>query len=159
MSAVGVAPIVIIGIGNSMRRDDGVGLASIAHLQREAPLTNASSVEVRTLDGEPARLIEAWKGRQRVVVVDAARVGSTPGAIHRIEVGVDELPDWANVASSHSAGLAEAIALARALDALPEELIIYGIEPADVSMGEGLTAAVESAVPELIDRITVEVAR
>jgi hydrogenase maturation protease len=94
-----------------------------------------------------------------VVVVDAARDGSVPGAIHRIEVGVDPLPNWANVASSHSAGLAEAIALARALDALPEELIIYGIEPGDVAMGEGLTASVESAIPELVLRITSEATR
>lgn len=157
MSRVGVAPIVIIGIGNSMRRDDGVGLAAVAHFQDGTLPIDEASLDVRTLDGEPARLIEAWKGRRRVVVIDAAKAGSAPGTIHRIEVGVDSLPDWANVASSHSAGIAEAIALARALDALPEGLIIYGVEPADVAMGEGLTESVESAIPELVRRITAEV--
>lgn len=157
MSSVGVAPVVIIGIGNSMRRDDGVGLAAMDHL--EDGTLPSSAIEIRTLDGEPARLIEAWKGRHRVIVVDAAKAGSSPGTIHRIEVGVDPLPDWANVASSHSAGLAEAIALARALDALPQELIIYGVEPADVEMGEGLSDTVDAAVPDLVRRITEEASR
>lgn len=158
MSSVDVAPFAVIGIGNAMRRDDGVGLAAVADLQGSTPADDAS-IDVRSLDGEPARLIEAWKGRRRVVVIDAARAGSAPGAIHRIEVGVDPLPEWANVASSHSAGLAEAIALAEALDALPDELIIFGVEPADVAMGEGLTPAVQSAVPDLVERVRAEIQR
>ncbi|NNC81571.1 MAG: hydrogenase maturation protease [Acidimicrobiales bacterium] len=158
MTAPAVAPLVIIGIGNAMRRDDGVGLAAIAHLEDTESNSADGAVEFRALDGEPTRLIEAWRGRRRAVVIDAARAGATAGAIHRVEVGVDPLPDWANIASSHSAGLAEAIALARAVDALPDQLIVFGVEPGDLSMGEGLSAEVESAVPPLVQRILDEVA-
>ncbi|MGI9607516.1 MAG: hydrogenase maturation protease [Acidimicrobiales bacterium] len=159
MYSIGVAPLVVIGIGNSMRSDDGVGLAAVARLENATGACDENSIELRTLDGEPTRLIEAWRGRRRVIVVDAARAGSSAGSIHRIEVGVDPLPEWASIASSHSAGVAEAIALARTIDALPDELILYGVEPADLSIGEGLSAAVASAVPRLVELLVAEVSQ
>ena len=148
--------VVIIGMGNPMRRDDGVGHAAIAMLEHMGTPESRSDVDMLRLDGEATRLIEAWRGRTLAIVVDAARAGERPGTIHRLEVGVDELPTWSGGASSHSTGLAEAIDLAGALRRLPDKLVVYGVEPADMSMGEGLTPAVQAAVRELAARVTVE---
>jgi hydrogenase maturation protease len=152
-----VAALVIIGIGNPMRRDDGIGPAAVACLER-TDLAGAAH-ELLTLGGEPTRLLEAWHDRWRTIVIDAARSGAAAGTIHRVQVGTDTLPPWAAAGSSHSAGLAEAVALGRALDRLPEQLIVFGVEAADVSPGEGLSSEVSAALPCLVRQVVGEARR
>jgi hydrogenase maturation protease len=148
------AGLVIIGIGNPMRHDDGIGPAAVACLER-TDLADTGP-EFLTLGGEPARLLEAWHDRRRTIVIDAARSGAAAGTIHRVEVGADPLPPWTAGSSSHSAGLAEAVALGRALDRLPEQLIVFGVEAADVSLGEGLSSEVSAALPCLVRQVVGE---
>ena len=140
---------VVIGIGNPMRRDDGVGPEVVERLRSDDPVA-----ETLVLDGEPARLVEAWTGRHRAVVVDAVRTGEPAGTIHEIRVTGDEtFPRWDRAAGTHGAGVAAAVALGRALDRLPTELVVLGVEPADLSDGPGLSppvAAVVDAVADLV---------
>ncbi len=150
------APLVIIGVGNAMRRDDGVGPAAIAELEQAGVGRDREAVELVQLDGEPTRLIEAWRGRHRAIVIDATRAGAEVGRIHRVAASVDPLPDWTTTGSSHSGGIAEAVALARALDSMPDELVVFGIEPADLSFGEGLSPAVEASLAMLVDQVIEE---
>ena len=152
-------PVVIIGIGNPMRHDDGVGPAAIACLEATDLALPEGAPELITLDGEPARLLEAWRGRRRAIVIDAARSDEVAGFIHRVEVGRDPLPPWAAGSSSHSAGLAEAVALGTTLDRLPRQLIVFGIEPHDLSLGVGLSLAVSAALPVLIEQVAIEAGR
>lgn len=153
----GCSSIVIIGVGNAMRHDDGLGVEAVARLGRSLGSGQGVGTELLTTSGEPTRLIEAWTGRRLAVVIDAIRTGTPSGSIHRLVVGTDPLPHWASADSSHSAGLAEAVTLARALDRLPDELIIYGVEAANLSLGEGLSAPVEAALPALVRRVLAEV--
>ena len=146
--------MLVIGIGNTMRRDDGVGILVV---ERLAVAIAPHAADIVTMDGESTRLIEAWAGADRAVVVDAMRGGESAGSVRRIEVGRDALPSWAVGASSHHAGLAEAVDLGRALDRLPAHLVIYGVEAHDVSPGEGLSPAVENAMPDLVQRLAAEV--
>lgn len=152
------APHAIIGIGNSMRGDDGIGEAVIHQLgHSELALHVRHDIDLLLLDGEGTRLLAAWKGRELVVVVDAVRAGDVPGTIHRLDVGIDPLPAWTRTASSHGAGLAAAIDLARNMHALPRELVIFGVEPSDLSMGEGLSPEVAEVLPILVDQILDDV--
>lgn len=152
--------VLIIGIGNPVRRDDGIGPAAVACLERtDLADTAVARLELLTLDGEPTRLMEAWRNRWRTIVIDAARSGAAAGTIHRVEVGTDPLPPWAAGSSSHGAGLAEALALARALDRLPEQLIVFGVETADLSLGEGLSSEVSAALPSLVRQVVTEAGR
>ena len=140
---------MIIGVGNPLRRDDGVGPAAARLLEADPP----AGTEVITLDGESTRIIEAWRGRSRAVVVDAIVAGAAPGTIHEVEVGRDRMPDWGPGSSTHTAGLSEAVALARALDRVPDELVVIGVEPGDVSFGRGLSAPVQNALATVVDRV------
>jgi len=143
---------LIIGVGNRWRGDDGVGPAVVdAIAARGRP-----DVDVLVLDGEPARLAAAWTGRSRVVIVDAIRTGAAPGTIHRV-VGADAVPRSPAGASTHGAGVAAAVALARALEALPEHLVVLGIEPATVGHRDQLSPAVDDAVAEVAGRALEEV--
>jgi hydrogenase maturation protease len=140
--------VAIIGVGNAWRHDDGVGWAVAEAAARRL----GQAVDIVESDGEPSRLIDAWAGVDVAVVVDAVCSGAPPGTIH---LWADR-PQGARSSSSggsHALGLADAIALGRALHRLPARLIIVGIEADDTTPGQGLSCAVAAAVEDAVDVI------
>lgn len=150
------APVLVIAVGNPYRRDDGVGLAVLEHLSQE-DLPGVTLVEE---SGESAALISRWQGAPFVVLVDAVSSGATAGTVHRLERGDGQWSVGARSAqaSTHSLGVGSAIELGRVLDCLPDRLVLFGVETADVGNGEGLTSPVAAAVPAVAKRIAAEVA-
>ncbi len=143
--------IVVAGVGNELRRDDGIGPAAIAGLGAGLP----AAVETVTLDGEPARLIEAWDGADLAVVVDACTSGAAPGTVHRIEdpsTGPIPAPS-----SSHGAGVAEAVRLGTALGRLPRRLVVLAVEGADFGPGPGLSEPVRAALTQVLAQLRQEI--
>lgn len=146
----------MIAVGNDLRRDDGIGPAVAAHLREALP----ADVGLVVVDGEPSRVVDAWTGTEVAVVVDAVRSAATPGTVHRLHVHPDGDPIPApgrGAASSHAAGLAEAVALGRALGRMPERLVVVGVEVAEVGDGPGLSARVAAAVPAAVAAVRAEV--
>jgi hydrogenase maturation protease len=142
VSGPGREPVVVIGVGNEFRRDDGAGPAVVGQLRDLAP----PGVGLVITDGEPTRLIEAWAGAELAVVVDAVRAQPPrPGQIHRFVVD-RPAAGRARPASSHGFGLDDAVGLAVALGRMPGRLIVHAIEAADLTHGTGLTPAVAAAV-------------
>lgn len=140
----------IIGIGNPYRRDDGAGRA-VARRLRDEGLENVSITEET---GEAAALMEAWRGAREVVLVDAVRSGSEPGAVFRFDATEEPLPEgYFKPVSTHAFSAAESIELARALDQLPSRVIVYGIEGKDFGQGEGFSPEVEKAIDKVARRI------
>ncbi len=145
--------IVVIGVGNPYRCDDGVGPA-VVELVRAAGLP---AVRVAQSTGEATDLMDLWQGAELAVVVDAVRVPHPePGRAHRVEVA-DLDPPGAPAASSHGLGLGGTVALARVLDRLPGRLVVYAVEVVRVTHGEGLSPAVAAAVPGIAQRVVAEV--
>jgi hydrogenase maturation protease len=142
----------IIGVGNPLRRDDGVGWAAARAIRRAAP-----AVRVLELEGEGAALLEAWAEAETVIVIDAVRGGAAPGTVYRFEPPRDRLPRTFASTSTHAFGLPDAVQLGEALGQLPRRLIVYGVEGADFTAGEGLSAEVAAAVPALVARVVAEV--
>ncbi|HLI40840.1 MAG TPA: hydrogenase maturation protease [Streptosporangiaceae bacterium] len=151
-------PVVVIGVGNEFRRDDGAGPAVVASLRGRVPPWVALAVA----DGEPARLVEAWTGVALAVVVDAVRVcgsaASRPGTVHRLVV---DRPRGAAApaGSSHGLGLDDAIALSLALGRMPGRLIVHAIEAADLAQGAGLTPPVAAAVDAVAAAVLADIGR
>ena len=141
--------ILIIGIGNAYRCDDGAGLAAADELIRR----RVPGADILRACGDGTSLIEAWQGRDRVVLIDATFSGATPGTIHRIEASAEPLPVSFSHHSTHSVNLAEAVELARVLHRLPERLTVVGIEGEDFRSGTGLSPAVRSAVDQVVQLI------
>jgi hydrogenase maturation protease len=141
-----VSGVVVIGIGNGCRRDDGAGPAVV----RAAASLLPAKTRVVELDGEPARVVEAWDGADLAVVVDAVRTGAPPGTVHRFDPARDGVPVPAGTGSSHALGASDAYHLGRALGRLPRRVVIVGVEVADVGPGAGLTPEVAAAVPAAV---------
>jgi hydrogenase maturation protease len=151
--------VVVIGVGNEFRRDDGIGPEVLSRLQEHAGAGPDAGTRTRTRtrtmvqlvssDGEPAGMIEAWTGASLAVVVDAVVADPPePGRMHRIVIGRDEAAD-AHAVSSHGLGVGEAIGLAAVLGRMPDQLIVHAVEAADVGHGVGLTPAVAAVAATL----------
>lgn len=144
--------VLVIGVGNLYRRDDAVGLV-VARALREKSL---GEIKVLEMSGEGAALIEAFQNAERVIVIDAVCSGATPGTIFRFEAHRQPIPTEFFRYSTHNFGLAEAIELARSLGRLPKELIVYGIEGRDFSLGEGLSPEIAQAAQVITQLIGQE---
>ena len=142
--------ISIIGLGNELRRDDGVGIW-VARRVAAADWDGASAVVLN--NGDSTAILAALQDAHVAYVIDAASATAEPGTIVRLDPMRRPLTLYARTFSSHGLGLAEAIELGRALGMLPERLIVYGIVGADFSPGEGLSPEVERAARRLISRL------
>jgi len=144
--------IVVIGVGNPYRRDDGVGPAVVRMLRRRA----LHGVVLEESDGEPTRLLDLWGDASLAMVVDAVSARSPrPGRVHRRSLRHPSLRG-VGTASSHGIDLGDAVALGEALDRLPATLLLYAVEAADTSFGEGLSPAVAAAARALADEIATD---
>lgn len=147
------APTLVIGLGNALRADDGVGARVAQALAERALPGDVEVVEGGTLGLDLVNLME---GRRRVILVDAAEMGRTPGEFVRF--GLDEVSLLAEdrYASVHAAGLRDALLLAQVLGALPEEIVIFGVQPDSLEWRETLSPAVEARLPHLIAAVQAE---
>ena len=141
--------VLIIGIGNAYRGDDGAGLRVAALLRERA----GDWLNIIEASGEGTALIEAWQGADAVVLIDAAQSGAPAGTIHRLIVNAGELPQQLLNTSTHTFGVMEAIELARALKRLPPRVMVYAIEGRCFDMGAALSPEVERAAHRVAERI------
>lgn len=142
------ASAVVIGIGNSFRRDDGIGPAVAAEIARRA----LPGIRVLRCAAEPTAILDAWEGATRVVLIDAAR-GGILGRVRRCAVA--ELVEPVAV-SSHDLSLRQTVELGRALGRVPDSVTVVSVDVADTGHGEGLTPAVQAALPEAV-RVVLEI--
>jgi hydrogenase maturation protease len=146
------APILILGVGNILLSDEGVGIRVVEALQRiELP----DGVEV--VDGGTASmaLLDSLSHRDRVIVIDAVKGHHEPGTIYRFtpaEISVQK----GIVTSLHQIDLLDALTQVEFLRCAPREVVLYGIEPKTIALGLELTPEVETAIPRLIELVLSE---
>ena len=145
--------ILIIGIGNPYRGDDGVGHRIAQDIKKKSP----DHVNVIEQSGDGISLMDSWKDSDAVILIDAVHSGAQPGTIHRFDVHTQTIPTKFFHYSTHAFGVAEAIELARALKQLPKNLIVYGIEGKCFDAGIGLSLEVEKAVEKVMLRVKQEI--
>jgi len=138
--------VLLLGIGNEYRGDDGAGLLFTRMIRTKI----SGSVTLKESQGEGGALMEAWQGYETVILVDAISSGAPSGTIMKIDATKQNIPAKYFRFSTHAFGLAEAIELARALKTLPENLLVYGIEGANFSPGNEITPSVERSVKRVV---------
>ena len=144
--------IVIIGVGNEYRSDDGVGVVIARRLKAQLP----TEIKILEASGEGVSLLEAWQGATSVVVLDAAHSGAPPGTIHRFDASTEAIPSAFLNYSTHAFSVAEAVELSRVLHELPPRMIVYGIEGSNFEAGVELSPVVEDAVTLVVARVVSE---
>jgi hydrogenase maturation protease len=145
---------IVLGLGNPLRSDDGIGPAVIEWLRdRELP------EGVTIADGGTAGLdlVSTLIGHRRAIIIDAANMNRAPGEWVRFTPDAVQLKNNDTQLSLHNAGLTEALALGAALGTLPDEVIIYGVQPAALDWSIGLSAEAQQAVPLVGEAVLTEI--
>lgn len=145
---------LILGVGNLILSDDGVGIHAVKLLQESGRVP----ADVELVDGGTCGLdlLQYLEGTARLVILDAARGAGNPGRIARITG--DKVPAYLSIKTSpHEIGLPELLFAAKLSNIYPQEVVIYCVEAASLETGIGLTPAVAASLPELVDRVITEV--
>ena len=151
--------VLIAGMGNVLRHDDGFGVQVAQQLARMNTLpANARVIEVGI--GGIHLVQELMTGYDILVVIDAVENSSAPGTVHTLEAEVPDLDQWPEVerrdflADMHYATPSKALILAKALGVLPPNVLIVGCQPVDADEpGIGLSKPVEHATQATIREI------
>ncbi len=144
--------VVVAGLGSEYRRDDGAGPLVAARAVGEA----GGACDIGPL-ADPLDLLGVWDDADLAVVVDAMRSGAAPGALRVLDLaggsGADVPDHRASTTSTHGIGLTGVLRLSRAVGHAPRRVVVVGIEGEDFGRGQGLSPAVEAAVPGAVHRV------
>jgi hydrogenase maturation protease len=150
------ADTLILALGNPLRGDDGVGTAIIDRLSEAALPPGVTLLDGGTPGLETVLLLQ---DHRRVIIVDAADMDCDPGTWKRFVPGDNahlQPADMLLRGTLHYAGLAEALALGEALGVLPDEIVVYGIQPTEIGWSPGLSEPVQAAIPAVCKAILCE---
>jgi hydrogenase maturation protease len=151
------ASIVVLGIGNLLRRDEGVGVRVIEALRERY----AFPPNVALVDGGTAAIgvLSLVEGADHLIVVDAVQAGDKPGSV--FVFAPDEVPEPETPhLSLHEMGLLEVLTVLEAASGKRPETVIIGIEPQDVSPWEPqLTSTVQATVLKVMELVLDELGR
>lgn len=155
-------PLLVAGLGNRLRGDDGVGPWVASELLSRLG-TNTPGVRIWAECQEPLRLLELWTAPTTVLLIDAVRSGTPPGTLLCVRLPTRRRPapkHWGRSqteigvrGSSHALGLAAAIALGQTLRQMPAQLLVYGIQIGSDAPGPSLTPAVQRAAQRLVEML------
>jgi hydrogenase maturation protease len=144
---------VVLGLGNLLMADDGVGLIALSRLEEEWFVPR----DVELVDGGTwgMNLLPVIERADRVILLDAIDLGDPPGTLIRLEG--EEIPRFLGLKlSPHQIDLREVLALAELRGTLPGNLIALGIQPARVEMSTTLSPVVEARLDQLV-HMTAEI--
>lgn len=140
------APILVLGLGNTLLSDDGVGPALV---ERLADRECSWKKQVDFVDGgtQGLALLGHLSGRRAVIILDAVKMGAPAGTVHRLTLPELRHVSSGRAGSGHESNAGELLAAAELLNELPGWLFVVGVEPEKIATGVGLSVAVEKALP------------
>src|SRR5512135_828096 len=142
------ARLTVVGMGNPLAGDDGVGVA-LAEALEEAGLPAGASVRVAGSD--PLAILEELLAGRRVLLLDACRCGGRPGETTWLRLDDPRWPVVTAPLSLHGLDLPAVFELARALRLPLERAWLFGVEPEETLEGQGLSPAITESWPRLVD--------
>lgn len=146
-------PILILGIGNILLKDEGIGVHVVNKL-KDMPLPN----DIEVMDGGTVGidLLFYIEGRQKVIVVDTVKAGEAPGTIYRFtdrDLGLKK----EFLRTAHGIDFSDVVNTSRMLGTKPEEIVFIGVEPADISEGLEPTPLIAKRIPGIIELVMKEI--
>ena len=145
---------LILGVGNLILSDDGVGIHAVRLLQEKVKVNDTITI----IDGGTCGLdlLQYLVGIDRLIVLDAAKPDQSPGKITRITG--EKVPAYLSIKTSpHEIGLPELLFAAKLSDIYPKEVVIYCVEAHSLETGIELSPLVERQVENLIQQVQAEI--
>jgi hydrogenase maturation protease len=156
MSEAGHGETLVIGLGNPIMADDGLGIAALERLREGWTLPES----VRLVDGGTwgMNLLPLIEEAAELLLLDAIDSGKPVGELVVLER--EEVPRYFGLKlSPHQIDLREVLALAELRGGLPERLVVMGLQPARVEMFPGLSPGVESGMDQLLAAVAAQLER
>jgi hydrogenase maturation protease len=146
--------VAVVGVGNLLMGDDGVGVAVIRELAREAP----PPAHVELFDAGTALLdvLPEVAHCERVVLVDCCRAGGAPGSIYRTRLQLDQWQTQPPGESLHDLNVLHALQLHLIATEKMNEVVLIGVEPESVLLREGLSPALRERLPAIVAAVRAE---
>jgi len=142
--------VLILGIGNILQKDDGVGVYAVNEIiDRIIDLPG----DVEVFDGGTFGydLLPVMSGRKKIVIVDALKVDDEPGSIYRFSA--NHLRDCNNRFSLHDVGVKKLVDMLMLMGESPE-IEVIGIVPEDInSLDIGISDSVKKSIPKAVEYI------
>ncbi len=148
------APVLVLGLGNILLQDEGVGVAVIERLQRRYRVPE----EVELLDGGTSgmALLDDIRNREHLIVVDAVRTGKPAGA--EVVLTGEEVPAFlCNKVSPHQLALSDVLANLVLMNESPQRVTVIGMEPLSLETHLGLSHLVASRLQALTERVIEQI--
>jgi hydrogenase maturation protease len=151
-----VATVLVLGVGNLLLSDDGIGVHTIRRLLERPELPEG----VRIVDGGTAGLdlLHHLEGISHLLIIDAIENSQPPGTLMRLE-GEDVPAHLALKMSPHQIGLPDMLFAAKLRDIYPDQVVIWGVQPATTEVGLELSPSVAAQVDVLVEKVIGELAR
>ncbi len=149
-------PLLVLGLGNVLCADDGLGVVAVCRLAESYELPDG----VQALDGGTLglSLLPYVEEAEKLVLIDAVRADAPVGS--QVRLDADEVgPAIAHRLSPHQVGVAEVMDAARLRGRHPREVVLLGLVPESLETRLGLSPALEAALPELVERVAAETRR
>jgi hydrogenase maturation protease len=148
-----VTRIVVLGVGNTLLSDEGIGVRAIELLQQDYDLPP----EVVVIDGGTTgmEMLDDLSNADHLVIVDAVRSGKAPAAIVKL---VDEqVPAFFKTKlSPHQIGLSDVLATLDFIGEQPGGVTVIGVEPVSLETGMALSPQVEARLPEVVGMVVAK---
>lgn len=147
---------VVLGLGNVLRRDEGLGIRALELLQRRYTVPdNITLVDGGTLGLDLLAYVE---GAEHLLVLDAALTDDPPGTLLRIAGAA--IPAYFGLRTSpHEVGLADLLAVARLRGTEPREVVVLGMQPEALELGWGLSTTIAAKLDMLVEAAAAELRR
>jgi len=139
----------IIGVGNLLLKDEGIGVHVVQALEKLG-IEGVKLIDGGTSPDFPFLV----QGLKKLLVIDAAQLGGEPGTVYRFPLSELEIEPRAGL-SLHEVGLIENLKLAQALGG-PGEVMIIGVEPAEIGWGLGLSPVLREKFPRILALVLEE---
>ena len=154
-------PTIVIGLGNPLMADEGIGVALIEELSKRAAAGKLPNDAIEYYDGGCGGmyLLHAIAGRQKVILIDCCLMNTEPGTIRRFTPDdVQSVKQMAHL-SLHEVDILKVIELAKKIGQCPREIVIFGIEPLKITQQMHLNAPIEAKIPDYIAAVETEIHR
>ena len=152
-------PTIVVGLGNPLMADEGIGVVLIEELSKLAAAGILPSDDVEYYDGGCGGmyLLHTIAERKKAILIDCALMGTEPGTIKRFTP--DDIKSVKQMAhlSLHEVDILKVIELAKQIGQCPDEIVIFGIEPVNITMQMHLNDAIRAKIPGYIDAIRKEI--
>lgn len=142
----------VIGLGNILRGDDGIGPVIIHKLEE-----SSQSLPIRLYDAgsDAFTILDQLLGSEPVLIIDCARMGKEPGTVQKISAKDSELLPANLGMSLHGYSLSEVWQIARSMG-VENDLAVIGVEPDSVHFNSGLSEVVKKSIPIIMQVVAEE---